>query len=76
MSQKKAIAKEESAEALNKAERTIWIWASILTVVFLFGWPLLALPAGVWSKVGTYRWHDLESCEARILTNNRLPSES
>ncbi|KAK9803818.1 hypothetical protein WJX73_003159 [Symbiochloris irregularis] len=47
---KRSIAKEESIEALNKAERTIWIWAGVLTFVFLFGWPLLTLPAGVWSK--------------------------
>ena len=47
---KRLIAKEESIEALNRAERIIWIWAIVLSCIFLFGWPLLALPAGVWSK--------------------------
>lgn len=49
--QRKAIAKEETTEALNNAERKIWIWCIILTAIFIFGWPLLALPAGVFPKV-------------------------
>lgn len=51
MLQKKAIAKEETIEALNKAERKIWIWCIILTIIFIFAWPLLALLAGVFPKV-------------------------
>ena len=50
--QKKSIAKEETTEALNKAERIIWTWCILLTAIFIFGWPLLALPAGVFPKVG------------------------
>lgn len=49
--QKNKIALEETPEALNRAERRIWIWCIILTAIFIFGWPLLALPAGVFSKV-------------------------
>ncbi|KAL0044933.1 hypothetical protein WJX82_002287 [Trebouxia sp. C0006] len=53
---KKSIAKEETSEALNKAERIIWTWCIILTVIFIFGWPLLALPAGVFPKGYFYFW--------------------
>ena len=49
--QKQSIAEEETSEALNKAERIIWTWCIILTAIFIFGWPLLALPAGVFPKV-------------------------
>ena len=51
MLQKAETAAEETPEQLRKIERRIWIWAGSLTVIFLFIWPLLALPAGVFSKV-------------------------
>ena len=44
------IAGEDSEQALAKAEKIIWSWSAILTFVFLFGWPLLVLPAGVFSE--------------------------
>lgn len=49
--QRKETAHEETPAELARIERQIWIWAGTLTVVFLFAWPLLALPAGVFSKV-------------------------
>ena len=49
--QKVKIAEEETTQALNHAEKQIWTWSLILTFIFVFGWPLLALPAGVFSKV-------------------------
>lgn len=54
-SQKAEIAGEESHTALVKAEKIIWTWSAILTFIFLFGWPLLVLPAGVFSK-GYFYW--------------------
>lgn len=44
------IAEEETSAALNHAEKQIWTWSIILSFIFVFGWPLLALPAGVFSK--------------------------
>lgn len=51
MPQKKAIEKEETKSALDYAEKTIWIWCIVLTFIFIFGWPLLALAPGVFPKV-------------------------
>ena len=51
--QKKTIAKEETKEALDKAERIIWTWSVILTFIFLFAWPLLALAPGVFPQAST-----------------------
>ena len=48
--QKVKIAEEETSAALNHAEKQIWTWSIILSFIFVFGWPLLALPAGVFSK--------------------------
>ncbi|KAK9834606.1 hypothetical protein WJX74_005599 [Apatococcus lobatus] len=43
---KKSIAKEETKDALDNAEKKIWIWCIVLTFIFLFAWPLLALAPG------------------------------
>ncbi|KAL3163035.1 hypothetical protein ABBQ32_009460 [Trebouxia sp. C0010 RCD-2024] len=53
---KTAVANEETIEALNNAEKKIWIWCIVLTAIFIFGWPLLALPAGVFPKGYFYFW--------------------
>jgi hypothetical protein len=45
------ISEEESPKNFLRIERLIWIWAGGLTFVFIFAWPLLALPAGILSKV-------------------------
>lgn len=51
IAQQKTIAGEESVQALDRAEKIIWTWALVLSFLFLFGWPLLALAAGVFSEV-------------------------
>ena len=51
LSQRAETANEETPEQLRKIERRIWIWATVLSIIFVFAWPLLALPAGVFSKV-------------------------
>ena len=55
------IAKEDSHEKLVKAEKIIWTWSAVLTFIFLFAWPLLALPAGVFSKSYFY-WCASAAC--------------
>lgn len=52
----KTIAGEESVQALDRAEKIIWTWALVLSFLFLFGWPLLALAAGVFSEGYFYWW--------------------
>ena len=51
--QKEDISEEESPKNLLRIEKLIWIWAGGLTFVFIFAWPLLTLPAGIFSKVLT-----------------------
>lgn len=48
--QRLAIESEETPKALDYARNQIWWWSSALCVVLVFAWPLLALPAGVFSK--------------------------
>ena len=40
----------DSPEAMDKALLWTWWTGSILTFVLIFAWPLLTLPAGVFSK--------------------------
>lgn len=52
--QRLAIESEETPKALDYARNQIWWWSSALCVVLVFAWPLLALPAGVFSKVSSH----------------------
>ena len=40
----------DSPEAMDKALLWTWWTGSILTFVLIFAWPLLTLPAGIFSK--------------------------
>ena len=40
----------EDDESMKKAVLYLWGWAGPLSFIILFAWPLLALPAGVFSK--------------------------
>ncbi|GLC42950.1 hypothetical protein PLESTB_000288600 [Pleodorina starrii] len=41
---------EDSPEALNRVIRFTWASGGVLTLIFLILWPLLALPAGIFSE--------------------------
>ena len=57
--QDKEIAQETTPLELLRIEKLIWTWAGSLTLIFLFAWPLLALPAGVFSKGALALWSPL-----------------
>jgi hypothetical protein len=42
--------------ALNRALKWTWITGGVLTLVLVVAWPLLALPAGVFSKPYFTMW--------------------
>ena len=45
---------DETPADLDYAKRQIWWWSGGLCILLVFVWPLLALPAGVFSKVGLH----------------------
>lgn len=45
------ITEELKPEALNHARKQIWWWSGVLCFVLVIAWPLLTLPAGVFSQV-------------------------
>ena len=45
------LSEELKPEALNHARKEIWWWSGVLCFVLVFAWPLLTLPAGVFSQV-------------------------
>ncbi|KAK9812167.1 hypothetical protein WJX73_001283 [Symbiochloris irregularis] len=48
--QRLEIESEETPAALDHAQKQIWWWSGVLCFVLVIAWPLLALPAGVFSK--------------------------
>lgn len=51
LQQMQDITQELKPEALNHARRQIWWWSGVLCFVLVIAWPLLSLPAGVFSQV-------------------------
>jgi hypothetical protein len=66
--QMKDVEDELSPKALDNARRQIWWWSGALCFILVIAWPLLSLPAGVFSQVNLPReltvWlaHCFDSC--------------
>lgn len=47
----KDVEDELSPKALDNARKQIWWWSGALCFILVIAWPLLSLPAGVFSQV-------------------------